>query len=380
MTNFQPFSTRLTFTNINQRTNAQGVPLGATLFNPYNAFVGGNPFPYKGRFTTGGGLFAVAPDFVWPRTYQMNISVQRQVTKDLIVGAAYVGTLARNLPFGRDVNYPVLTPTATASGANILARRPNPLFGAVLELDSDQDASYHGLQITSAMRMSHHVSFNAFYTYSKTRSSVQLHNSTTQGLAQNYSNLAEDEGAADTDQRHVFSASFNYQPDYYKGGNGFLRNLINGWSISPIIKIRSGLPFTITNGNVDANLDGNTNDRARLVGDPHVDNPTAARWFNTAAFAQNPVVTGVATDGNSPRNFLYGPGYNAVDLALSRDFHLTERIRLRFRAEATNVFNHVNLGQPGASVPANGSTSATFGVITSANSMRKMQFGLRLTF
>src|SRR5256885_2832780 len=130
MTNFQPFSTRLTFTNINQKTNAAGVPLGASLSNPYNAFVGGNPFPYKGTFTTGGGLFPVASDFKWPRTYQMNVSVQRQLTKDLVVGAAYVGTESRNLTFGRDINYPVLTPTATSAGANILARGPNPLFGA----------------------------------------------------------------------------------------------------------------------------------------------------------------------------------------------------------------------------------------------------------
>jgi len=117
-----------------------------------------------------------------------------------------------------------------------------------------------------------------------------------------------------------------------------------------------------------------------LVGDPHLANPTAAQWFNTAAFAQNKVVTGVATDGNSARNLLYGPGYSTVDLALSRDFSLSERFKLRFRAEATNAFNHVNLGQPGNSVPAAGATSASFGVITSANSMRKMQFGLRLTF
>ena len=381
MTNFQPFSTRLTFTNINQRTNAQGVPLGASLFNPYNAFVGGNPFPYRGTFLTGGGLFAVAPDFKWPRTYQMNVSVQRQVTDVLVVGAAYVGTQARNLPFGRDVNYPVVTPTATAAGANILARRPNPLFGAVLELDSDQEASYNGLQITGAMRMSHNVTFNAFYTYSKTRSSVQLHNNTTQGLAQNYSNLALDEGPADTDQRHIFSMSLTYKPDYFsRNSNAALRHIFNGWSLSPIVKIRSGLPFTVTNGNVDANLDGNTNDRARLIGNPQISNPTAARWFNTAAFAQNPVVTGVATDGNSPRNLLYGPNFWTVDLGLSRDFHLTERVRLRFRAEATNAFNHVNLGLPNAAVPANVATSTTFGVISSAASMRKMQFGFRLTF
>jgi hypothetical protein len=117
-----------------------------------------------------------------------------------------------------------------------------------------------------------------------------------------------------------------------------------------------------------------------LIGDPHLANPTAAMWFNTAAFAQNKVVTGVATDGNSARNLLYGPGYKTVDLALSRDFSLTERIKLRIRAEATNAFNHVNLGQPGTGVPAAGATSASFGVITSANPMRKVQFGARLTF
>ncbi|MEP7340042.1 MAG: carboxypeptidase regulatory-like domain-containing protein [Acidobacteriota bacterium] len=379
MTNFQPFSTRLTFTNINQRTNAAGVPLGASLSNPYNAFVGGNPFPYRGTFVTGGGVFAVAQDFEWPRTYQTNLSIQRQLTKDLTVGAAYVGTFSSKLPFGRDVNYPVLTPTATSAGANILSRRPNPAFGAVLLLDSDQTASYNGLQVTSAMRMSHHVSFNAFYTFSKTLSSVQMHNNTTQGLAQNYSKLELDRGRADTDQRHVFTMSLNYQPDYYAGNNVIVRNILNGWSISPIIKLRSGLPFTVTNGNVDANLDGVTTDRAQLIGDPHIDNPTAAQWFNTAAFVQNKVVTGVATDGNSPRNLLDAPGYRVVDMAISRDFQLSERFKLRFRAEGNNVFNMVSLGQPGNSVPS-GATSTTFGVITSANAMRRLQFGLRLTF
>ena len=379
MTNFQPFSTRLTFTNINQRTNAAGVPLGATLSNPYNAFVGGNPFPYKGTFLNGGGFFAVDPNFVWPLTYQMNFSLQRQLTKDLTVGAAYVGTVSTNLPFGRDINYPVLNATATNAGANILARRPNPLFGAVQQLSSDQSASYHGLQATWQLRTNKHLSFNGFYTYSKTLSSVQMHNNTTQGLAQNYSKLYLDRGRADTDQRHVFSMSFNFTPDYYTGSNAFARNIINGWSISPIIKLRSGLPFTITNGNVDANLDGVASDRAQLIGDPHIANPTATQWFNTAAFTQNKIVTGVATDGNSPRNLLEAPGFRVVDLALSRDFRFGERFKLRFRAEGTNAFNMVSLGQPGSAVPT-GATSATFGVITTANSMRKLQFGLRLTF
>ena len=380
MTNFQPWATRLTFTNTNAKTSPAGVPLGASLSNPYTAFVGGAPFPYNGAFVTGGGIFGVATDFQWAHAYQTNVGVQRQITRVLSVGAAYVGTFNRNLPFGRDENYPVVTPTATSAGANILSRRPNPAYGAVLMLDSDQRSSYHALQVTAALRPWHRVSVNGSYVYSKTTTSVELHNNTTQGLAQNYSNLAAEYGPADTDQRHVFSTSFNWEFDYYQGSSAVLRQILDGWSLSPIIKLRSGLPFTVTNGNVDANLDGNTNDRANLIGDPTIDHPTKAQWFNTAAFVQNRVVTGVATDGNAGRNFLYGPRYHTVDLALTRSFGMTRGAKLSLRIEGTNIFSIVSLGQPGASAPAAGATSATFGVIRTAYPLRKLQFGLRLTF
>lgn len=374
MTNFQPFSTRLNFSGSNLNRNGSG----ALLKDPYRNFPGGNPFPYNGSFTSGGSFFAVAPDFKFPKTLQMNFSVQRQITNALTVGAAYIRSAARDLPFGRDVNYPVRTSTASAS--NILARRPNPLFGAVTVLDSDQFADYEGLQITSSLRFSKLFSFNGFYTLSKTTSSVELHNNTTQGNAQNFNDLDAEKGNADTDQRHVFSMSFNFQPDFYNGGNRILKGILNGWSISPIVKLRSGKPFTVSNGSVDANFDGVATDRARLIGDPYIANPTAARWFNTAAFAQNPLVTGVPTDGTSPRNFLYGPGYHVVDLALSRDFKIGERYKLRLRGEGTNIFNLVNLGQPNATVPANVATSTTFGTISDGGAMRILQFGARLTF
>jgi hypothetical protein len=379
MTNFQPWSTRLTFTNISPTTNAAGVPNGASLRNPYNNFVGGAPFPYDGSYASGGGILGVSLDFDWARAYQTNVGIQRQLTKRLAVGASYVGTFTRNLPFQRDVNYPVVSATATAAGANILSRRPNPAFGAVLLLDSDQYSDYNGLQVTFNLRQWHRVSVNGFYTLSKTMTSAQLMNNTTGGGAQNFSNLAEDYGRADTDQRHVFSTSINWSLDYYNGSNGLLRHVVNGWSVAPIIKLRSGLPFTVTNGNVDANLDGNTNDRAQLVGDPHVDHPTITQWFNTAAFAQNRVVTGIATDGNSPRNLLDGPGFRVIDFALSRDFQMPRRSKLTFRLEGTNIFNIVNYGQPGAAVPS-GATSTTFGVIRTANAMRRLQAGLRLAF
>jgi hypothetical protein len=102
-------------------------------------------------------------------------------------------------------------------------------------------------------------------------------------------------------------------------------------------------------------------------------------WFNTAAFVQNKVVTGVGVDGNSPRNMLDGPGFRTVDMALSRDVRLGGGRKLTFRAEGTNVFNLVNLGLPGNSVPSGG-TSTTFGVIRTAGAMRRLQLGLRFTF
>jgi hypothetical protein len=374
-TNFQPWSTRLTFTNTNPRTSPAGVPLGASLSNPYTAYPGGAPFPYSGSFVIGGGLYGISPDFEWSHAWQTNVGVQQQVGSSWTVGAAYVGTFLRSLPFARDVNYPVATSTATSAGASVLARRPDPTVGAVLLLDSDQYSNYNGLQITGAMRPWHHVGFNGFYTLSKTMTSVQLQNNTTNGSAQNFSQIAEDYGRADTDQRHVFSVSANWNIDYYRGSSALVRALANGWMVAPIVKLRSGLPFTVTNGSVDANLDGNTNDRAQLVGDPSLASPTAAMWFNTAAFAQNRAVTGTPVDGTSARNLLDAPGYKVVDLALSRDFALQSGVKFTVRVEATNAFNMVSLGQPGNAV-----ASSTFGVIRTASPMRKVQLGARVTF
>jgi hypothetical protein len=381
MTNFEPFAIRLSFPNINQKTSSAGTPLGATLSNPYNAFPGGDPFPYQGAFVTGGSIFGVSENFQWPYTYQLNFSVTHQVTRDLSVMAAYVGSLAHNLPFAQDVNYPIVTPTATNSGASVLSRRPNRAFGQVLLLQSNQTASYNALQLQASQSMSHHITFNTFYVWSKTLDSVELQNNTTQGGAQDMNNLKAEKGRADTDQRHAFSFSFVYQPDYYNGSSTALRNILNGWLISSIIVLRSGAPFTVLNG-IDANLDGVVNtDRAELVGNPDLPHPTAAEWFNTAAFAQNQAVTGVKTDGNSPRNFLNNPWYRDVDLAITRDFMLSDRFRLTFRVEATNAFNIVSLiGPTGPTGFAQTVGTATFGQLRNARPMRRLQFGLRLAF
>ena len=377
--NFEPFAIRLSFTNNNSATKSTG----ATLSNPYRNLPGGDPFPYSGQFVPGGSIFGASPNFHWPYTYQFNFSVQRQMTANLGVTAAYVGSLSHDLPFAVDLNYPLpSTPTVPIpTTTNVQARRPNPNFGAILSMQSGQTASYHGLQISATQRMSHHLSFNAFYIYSKTFDSVQLQNNTTQALVQDFTNMAADRGRADTDMRHQLVVSMTWQPDYYQGENRWVRHLANGWSVSPILKLHSGFPFTVLNG-ADANFDGNGTDRAQLVGDPRSGScangsPVGASqcWFNTAAFSRNPTTGTTPIDGNSPRNSLNQAAYRDVDLAIFRTFKLTERINLQFRGEALNVFNMASLNVPGATVG-----TPTFGVISSAQSMRQLQLGARISF
>jgi TonB dependent receptor-like, beta-barrel len=102
--NFEPFAIRLGFANTSTKISPAGVPLGATLSNPYNAYPGGDPFPYNGTFVPGGSIFGASTNYQWPYTYQLNFSVQRQLTRDLSIMGAYVGTLAHDLQFAQDVN------------------------------------------------------------------------------------------------------------------------------------------------------------------------------------------------------------------------------------------------------------------------------------
>jgi hypothetical protein len=408
--NFEPFAIRLGFTNVGNpyTLSPTGAPSGgATLTNPYqNLRIGlppnmttGDPFPYSGQFIAGASIEGVAPNFQWPYTYQFNLSVQRQLTKDFSLSVAYVGALSHDLPLAADVNYPISVPGVTPTTGNVKLRRPvdNPNvgtasspFGQILLVQSNQTASYHGLQVTADKRMSNHLLFRAFYTFSKTIQSAELQNNTTNPTAngqipQDYLNLAEDRSRADYDLTHMFVASLIWQLDYYRGRTRLLRSIANGWSISPIITIHSGLPMTIISG-ADNNADGITgNDRPNLVGDPNLAGPVAANpacnaptqihtaqaWFNPCAFVAN----AAGKDGNVGRNTLNGPVFRDVDLAIFRNFKIGERFTLQARGEGTNVFNMVSKGQPNFTL-----TSKAFGTITNAFPTRQLQLGLRLSF
>jgi hypothetical protein len=372
--NFQPFAARQQFNAIQSLTN------------PYALLPGGvSPYPYSydpqnPRFILPANLFAIAENFKWPFTYQFDFSVQRQITRDFTLTGAYVASLAHRLRFAEDVNYPVYSSTATT--ANVNNRRPidTGALGSVLLLESNMNASYHGLQLSGEKRFAQHFAVKGSSTFSKTLDDAQLQNNTTQALAEDFHNLSLEKGQADFDARHSLVASFLWQLNYLGRANPWVRGVFNRWQLSGIVTLQSGLPFTATTG-ADTNLDGNNNDCGNLIGNPEGPQ-TVAEWFNTAAFA----IPAKGADGTSGRNILDGPGLRDVDLGLFRNFKVRERMTLQARAELSNAFNLVSLTIPTQALTTTANisqatmSSPLFGQIRTAAPMRQVQLGLRLTF
>ena len=367
--NYQPFAVREQFNNVQ------------SLANPYGLLPGGvSPFPYSynpssPQFIFPAAIYGMAPDFRWPYTYQLNFSVQRELPKGWTVTGAYVGSLGRRLPFAVDLNYPYYNSTATTGNVN--NRRPiQPgVLSNVYSVLSVMNTAYHSLQVTVERRLSQHFQVKAFYVYSKALEDVQLDNNTVNGGAEDYRNLALDRGRSNNDRRHSAVGSVIWSLSYFGHLNPVARAILNGWEISGIVTLQSGLPFTITSG-TDTNLDGNNNDRPMLIGNPYLDpnrgrDQTTAMWFNTAAFGKP--ANGV--DGNLARNLMDSPGSKNVDAGIFRNFKIVERMTLQARGEFTNAFNLVNLGAPTATL-----SSTQFGQVRSASTMRQVQVGLRLTF
>jgi hypothetical protein len=392
--NAQPFAVRQTFNSITSFTNVYGNPA---------SFPNGDPFPYiyspsNPRFLPAASVEAIDPKYKWPSSYQFNAAVEQQLPLGVNLQVAYVGNFVRHVPLAPDANNPVYAPLASTSQTSINARRPyfgannanGATLGQVIYIQSGQTANYNGLQVSARKPLSHNLMLSGYYVWSH---SVWSANSSAIGLAtaQNFSALQEERGPSDQDRRNMATISGIWKIDYYRGSNFVVRQLANGWTISPIATFNSGQPFNITTG-TDKNLDGYNNDRPNLVPgvnpflDPHRPRTVSSQlWFNTAAFTANcPTgTTGCTTtgigpggaDGNTPRNFLRAPGYRDIDLGISRDFRFERGIGLQLRADATNAFNMVSLNAPTGNLG-----SGNNGKITAAATPRLIQVGARISF
>jgi outer membrane receptor protein involved in Fe transport len=367
-----------------QRTDATqptdlylSIPNPPSFDNPYQGFPGGDPFPrahilpsafstYQFILPLSGGVLNPASKVGY--TQNWNLTIERQLKNDLAISVAYVGNHGVNIMGSRQFNPAIFGPGATAGNEN--SRREYPGFGAVEMADSYVYDEFESLQINVTKRFGKGLTLLSNFVWGKT---IDDTSSATEGNSgpPNPFNFRSARGLADFDQKFRYNLSGVYSLPHIDV-KGPLDILANGWQLNTILSLYSGLPFTVVSG-TDRSVSGIGNDYANIIGDPSRPAGVSqiAEYFNTAAFA--PATTG--TFGNVGRNTLRGPAYFDIDLSIFKNFKLTERFRLQFRAEAFNLENRPNFQNPTGSV-----ASGTFGRITSAYDPRVLQFALKLSF
>ena len=260
-------------------------------------------------------------------------------------------------------NITVANTTFPVSGINLLENSAQSWY----------DAAYANVR----RRFSRGWTLLANYTFAKSLSDAPDFRSPMfeSAIPQNNRDLSLEKGPA-CDIRHRFALSAVYDLPALRE-SGFIGAITRDWHLSAVFQAQSGFPLTISVFGDTANagtLLGENPVRANYTGQPIFNSGTRTsdRWFNPAAFS----TPAAFTFGSVGRNTVYGPGMQTLDLALQREFSVTEKMRFQFRAEFFNALNHTNLGTPNRFV-----NTPQFGTITEAATPgREVQLGARLSF
>ena len=352
---------------------------------------------------------SIAPTFVDPNfqdanVQSWNLNIQQQVAKNSSIMVGYFANKGTHLENDINANQTaVLGRVATgATNTNLPFQRlsPNspafanaPLAASFTERQSGSNSIYNALWTTFNQRVSNGLQFNASYSYSHSIDEASRNN---EGIVvQNSTNIFASRSNSDFDARHRIVANAIYDLPF-KGNR-----LVNGWEVAPIVSWQTGNPFTIVMSN-SSSFTGVGNSVTPFVTAPVVTsgNPLGQWIANPNVFTQPTPACSTANItncvfGNLRRNSVYGPGFTNMDLTLAKNTKIRENLNLQLRADAFDVFNHPNYGQPGPQsggalvsvFPSTGGVPASFSTISStrfptgdSGSSRQLQFALKLQF
>ena len=368
---------------------------GPGLFELSSNFVTPQPFPVLPAIPAlvnppvppYGFVRAFSPHLQLPYTLQWNASAEQALGKSQVLTVSYVGAHASRL-----------------LQANFISAPDNPNAPEGFEyVQNGLTSDYDALQFQFRRRLSHGLTAMASYTWSHCMDFG----------SQNYL-FGYHRGNCDFDIRQNFSAAFSYDlPNV--GHSGFESAVLRHWGLDDRFTARSGFPITL-NGTqvVDSVTDQFFYSGLDLVPDQSVylygancasvlqglgdlapgQGCPGGRAINPNAFSLLPGCTSFSCPpgtgvGDAPRNFVRGFGAWQMDLAVRRDFPIHERLKLQFRAEAFNIFNHPNFGSIDPNFgdltfgQATGTLASTLGVLSPLYQMggpRSVQFALKLVF
>jgi hypothetical protein len=320
-------------------------------------------------------ILVADPHLKLPRTYQWNVALEPSIGRSQSLSLTYVGATGRDL---------LRTTQLFNANAN---------FQTVQVTDNSATSDYHALQVKFERRLSRGLQALASYTWSHSIDIASTDAGTNRSTPDLIADPNIDRGSSDFDIRHSFTAGVTYDLPS-PGSHQMVRAIFGGWSVDSFVFARSAPPvdvmgtsFSAAGASLNARPNLNPGVALELFGSQY----PGGKIFNSAAFTPAPI----GRQGNFGRNVLRGFGAWQADVALQRQFPVTERMRVNFRGEFFNIFNNPNFGSP-----INTITSPLFGHSTQtlANSLgsggangglnplyqiggpRSIQFALKLQF
>ena len=317
---------------------------------------------------------AEAPNFRSALIQQFNLQIEQQVGANVFT-IGYVGNIGQHLPESiNNINQPApFNPITDPAGAARPLNAQLPNLSGVSFIQSEGVSNYNALQTSFQRRFTKGLAFDANYTWGKGLSDIT--GFSQQGGSQGWSNADPthirqiEYGVAENDIQNRFALSLNYELQYGKNFTGLRKLALAGWQANAITAWQSGKPFTITETGSGADnpvesdgqqhgynnratpLNSGGQDRPDQIKDARLSNKTLTEFFDTTSFAPQ----ALGTIGTTQRNSLFGPDFRHVDLSIFKDFPVTERVKVQFRAEAFNISNTPNF------YIGNGSSAASFG-------------------
>jgi len=356
--------------------------------SPFPPFASVSYVPPSNSIITNGAELgqSFSRNFKMGMTQSWNVSAEQQLTPTTVLRLAYVGNESYHQSDAVDKNAYIYTTHAAfvANGNN--GTPPYPNFTNLYELDSNGTASYNSLQATIDHHISHGLQVQSSFTWSKT---IDVASSGNISFGSPYLpdpfDLRWNRGISSLSIPFNSVTNFIYHGPDFKGKNKLIQETVGGWELSSIVTWQSGNAFSIQASANGGNESGSNQylDRAdRVAGQAlNVKQGSKSQWmneyFNTAAFTNN----AEGTFGDSGKNIMFGPHYFGDDAGIMKSWALVRDVKLQFRWEAFNAFNHPTFGNPAGDY-GNTVGWGGFGKIGSTGNIppRVMQGALKLTF
>jgi hypothetical protein len=311
-----------------------------------------------------------APHWNLPTAYmnQWSFALGRELWPGAGLELQHTGSHSLHLDRNDYANTPLPGPGA------INARRPNPRFSVMRFIRNDAIANYEALSISLTQRMRRGFQVRGSYTWAHTLDVSTDSNSG--GTPMNPYHWRADYGNSNWDIRGRFLLNAVYELPFFSKSRGVVRAALGQWQMNGAVVAQSGLPFTVSTPVDTANTSSGGVYRPNLVGRPssNCGSGHLVDCIDRAVYALPPA--GVYAYGNAGRNLLHGPGLFQTDLSVMKNFPVSDRAKLQFRADFFNFTNTPSFSNPVATFG-----TGIFGNITSTTTEnRHIQVSLKLVF